>query len=131
MRGNKKGPGRKWFLRGEGGLALVEALVAIAILGGGVLSMVLAMSGGALAVRENDSEVVAQDLARTQLEYVKSCPYDPGATSYPAVAAPPGYGVTVTVTSVPGTGDDIQKVTADITLGGDVIMTVADYKVNR
>jgi hypothetical protein len=131
MRRNKKGHGGKWFLRGEGGLALVEALVAIAILGGGVLTMVLAMSGGALAVRENDCEVVAQGLARTQLEYIKSCPYDPEAASYPAVAAPPGYGITVTVTSVPGAGDGIQKVAADITLDGDVIMTVADYKVDR
>jgi type II secretory pathway pseudopilin PulG len=131
MSRNKKGPGRKWFLRGEGGLTLVEALVAIAILGGGVLTMVLAMSGGALAVREDDSEVIAQGLARTQLEYIKSCPYDSEATSYTPVAAPPGYGITVTVTSVPGASDGIQKVTADITLDGDVIMTVADYKVDR
>jgi type II secretory pathway pseudopilin PulG len=131
MKRNKKSPGGKRSGRGEGGIALVEALVAIAILGGGVLTLILAMSGGALAVRENDREVVAQGLARTQLEYIKNCPFDPGATDYPVVDAPTGYGITVVVTPVPGAGDDIQKVTASIDRDGDVVMTVEDYKVNR
>ena len=131
MKSNKKCPGGKWFRRGERGITLVEALVAIAILGGGVLTMVLAMSGGALAVRENGEQVVAQGLARTEMEFIKDYPYDSGASSYPAVPAPPGYGISVGVTGVPGAGVDIQKVTANITRDGEVIMTVEDYKVDR
>ncbi len=119
------------FRRGERGVALVEALVAIAMLGGGVLTMILAMSGGALAVRENDQEVTAQGLARTQMEYVKNCPYDADATTYPAVDAPSGYGISIGVTPVPDADVSIQKVTANITREGVVIMTVADYKVDR
>jgi type II secretory pathway pseudopilin PulG len=126
-----KWPGGIWVSRGERGIALVEALVAIAILGGGVLTMILAMSGGALAVRENDQEVTAQSLARTQMEYVKNYPYDSGATTYPAVSAPTGYSISIGVTPVPGAGTDIQKVTANINRDGTVIMTVEDYKVNR
>jgi Tfp pilus assembly protein PilV len=122
---------RALFRRGERGIALVEALVAIALLGGGVLTMILAMSGGALAVRENDVEVTAQSLARTQMEYVKNCPYDPGATSYPAVEAPSGYSISVDVTPVPDTDPSIQKVTASISRDGAVIMTIEDYKVDR
>jgi type II secretory pathway pseudopilin PulG len=117
--------------RGEGGITLVESLVAIAILGGGVLTMILAMSGGALAVGENDREVTAQSLARTQLEYTKNYAYNPGATTYPTISAPAGYSISVGVTTVPNTNTDIQKITANISLNGAVIMTVADYKVNR
>src|SRR4030042_3704420 len=66
-----------WRGRNESGVSLVEALVAVAILGGGVLTMILAMSGGVLAVNENDEEVTAQSLARTQMEYIKNYAYDP------------------------------------------------------
>jgi type II secretory pathway pseudopilin PulG len=117
--------------RGEGGITLVESLVAIAILGGGVLTMILAMSGGALAVGENDHEVTAQSLARTQLEYTKNYAYNPGATTYPTISAPAGYSISVGVAPVPNTNTDIQKITANISLNGAVIMTVADYKVKR
>jgi type II secretory pathway pseudopilin PulG len=131
MKRNKKSPGRTRFHRGEGGIALVEALVAIALLGGGVLVMVLSMSGGALAVRENDRQVTAQALARTQMEYIKDYPYDSGATTYPAVATPSGYSITVGVDPVPGADDDIQKVTANISRSGEIIMTIEDYKIDR
>jgi type II secretory pathway pseudopilin PulG len=117
--------------RGEKGITLVESLVAIAILGGGVLTLVLAMSGGALAVQENDQQVTAQSLARTQLEYTKNYPYDADATTYPAVSTPDGYTVTVGVSAVPDTDNDIQKITVSVSREGDVIMTTEDYKVNR
>jgi type II secretory pathway pseudopilin PulG len=123
--------GNIFYKRGEKGITLVESLVAIAILGGSVLTLILAMSGGALAIKENDQQAIAQSLARTQLEYAKSCTYDPGATTYPAVSAPGGYGITVGVTSVPDGDANIQKITANITRDGAVIMTAEDYKVNR
>jgi len=124
---------KKWVsrilkARSESGVSLVEALVAIAILGGSVLTMILSVSGGALAVQENDHEVVAQSLARTQLEYIKNAQY---AVAYSTVSAPAGYGISVAVSAVPGGNANIQKITANITLDGAVIMTVVDYKVNR
>ena len=123
--------GKTLLNRGEKGVTLVESIVAIAILGGGVLTLVLTMSGGALAVRENDQQAITQGLARTQLEYVKNYAYAPGAATYPAVSVPDGYGISVGVTAVPGGSADIQKITANITRDGAVIMTAEDYKVNR
>ena len=118
-------------IRTESGVALVEALIAIAVLGGGVLTMVLAISGGAMAVRENDYQATAQALARSQLEYVKNCTYNATATTYPVISIPAGYGISVGVSAVPGGDADIQKITANITEGGTLIMTVEDYKVDR
>jgi type II secretory pathway pseudopilin PulG len=119
------------FRRGEQGISLLESIIAIAILGGAVITLVVTMSGGALAVSENDRQAVAQGLARTQLEYVKNCVFDPGATTYPTVSVPEGYSVSVGVTAVPGAGADIQKITANVTRDGAVILSAEDYKVNR
>jgi type II secretory pathway pseudopilin PulG len=124
---------RKWLNRvlrtpNESGASLVEALVAIAIMGGVVLTMILSISGGALAVEQNDHEVIAQSLARTQLEGIKNAAY---ATSYSTMSAPAGYGISVGVSSVLGGNANIQKITTNITLNSVVIMTVVDYKVNR
>jgi prepilin-type N-terminal cleavage/methylation domain-containing protein len=118
-------------MRGQRGMTLVESLVAIAIMGGVLVVMILAMSGGALAVGENQQEAAAQEIARSQMEYVKSCDYNSVATTYPTVTAPAGYSISVGVTSVPGTNTDIQKVTAGIYRDGSLVMTVSDYKVNR
>jgi Tfp pilus assembly protein PilV len=117
--------------RAESGVTLVEALVAVAILGGGVLTMVLSLSGGALAVRENEQQMTAQSLARSQMEYTKNYAYSPGASTYPAVSAPSDYAISVGVSEVPGGDEDIQKITANITRNGTIIMAVEDYKVNR
>ena len=115
----------------ETGIALVESLVAVAVLGVAVVTFVVALSTGSLAVQESDQEVTVQSLARTQLEYTKGYPYDPDAITYPTVSAPAGYGISVAVTSVPDTDTDIQKITVDISRDGEAIMTIEDYKVNR
>jgi Tfp pilus assembly protein PilV len=119
------------FNRGQQGISLVEALVSVVILGGGILTLSLAMSSGVLAVRENDRQSVAQGLARAQLEYTKSYAYNPSASSYPTVSAPEGYSLTVGVTSVPDANNNIQKITANVSYNSAVIVTAEDYKVNR
>ena len=113
------------------GLGLVETLVAVAILGTSVVAFVVALSTGSLAVGKQDEEVVAQELAQTQLEYTKSYVFTPGASTYPTISAPDGYSISLTVSSVPNTNDDIQKITATITRNSENIFVVEDYKVNR
>jgi Tfp pilus assembly protein PilV len=117
--------------RGQKGLGLVETLVAVAVLGTSVVAFVVALSAGSIAVGEQGEAVVAQSLAQTQLEFTKSCAYDPEATTYPAVDTPEGYTVAVNVTSIPGTDADIQKITVTILRESENILTLEDYKVNR
>jgi type II secretory pathway pseudopilin PulG len=128
---------KQWLARArvrvqdQRGLGLVESLIAVAILGVAVVAFVIALSAGSIAVREQDQEVVAQSLAQTQLEYIKSYTYDPTATTYPAVDTPAGYAISVDVISIPDTDDDIQKITVTISRDVGDILTVEDYKVNR
>ena len=121
---------KKWAQE-QRGLGLAETLVAVAILGTSVVAFVVALSAGSIAVSEQNEEVVAQRLVRTQLENTKSYPYDSEATTYPTVDLPEGYTISVGVTAVPGTDADIQKITVTISRESENVMIVEDYKVNR
>ena len=118
-----------WF-QDQRGLGLPETLVTVSIMGIAIVTFVSALSAGSIAVREGDQEVVAQRLARTQLECIKGFPYD---TTYSKIDEPEGYTISVGVDSIPeAEGDtDIQKITVTISRGGEDILTVEDYKVNR
>ncbi len=121
---------KKWA-QGQAGLGLVETLVAVAILGASVVAFVGALSAGSIAVGEQDDEVVAQSLARSQMEYIKGYTYDPSASTYPAIAVPADYSLSVAVSPVPGADSSIQKIIITILKGGQALLTVADYKMNR
>jgi type II secretory pathway pseudopilin PulG len=117
----------------EKGLSLVETLVTIAIMGVTLVAFSVALSTGSLAVSESDQEVTAQSLAQSQMEYIKGYPYAPGATTYPTVNTTDNYSISVNVEAIsdPDADANIQKVTANISRNGQVLLTVEDYKVNR
>ena len=117
--------------RDEEGLTLVESLIAVAIVGIALVAFAVALSTGSIAVWESDQEVTVQSLARTQMEYIKGYPYDSGATTYPTINTTDNYSISVAVSSTPDADSDIQKVTANISRDGQVLLTIEDYKVNR
>jgi len=118
-------------LEDEGGWSLVESLVAVAILGTAVTAFILALSAGSIAVRDNDELLVAQKLVQSQLEYIKSQPYDLTGANYTSIEVPQSYSLSTEVGSVPGTDSDIQKITVIISHDGEELMSVEDYKVDR
>jgi hypothetical protein len=121
-----------WFgTNSQRGVSLVEAAVAVLLLGGAVTTLVMGMSTGALAVQKDDQTVTAQGLARTEMEYIKGLPFDSDAETYPLVAVPEGYTLTVSVDPVPDADVNIQKITAVVTSGGNDIYTLQNYKVDR
>jgi type II secretory pathway pseudopilin PulG len=114
-------------------MGLAETLVAVAILGTSVAAFVIALSAGSLTVGEQGNEAVAQSLAQNQMAYTKNYAYSSNATTYPKLATPSSYSVSVNVVSVPGTGTDtdIQKITVTVLKDSVSLLTVSDYKVNR
>ncbi len=109
----------------------MEAVVTVGLVGTVVVALVLALAAGSLTVRELDEQVVAQRLARAQLEYIKGYPYDPVGDSYPTVEEPPGYTISMNVDSTLYADTDIQKIVVTVAHHGEEILTVAGYKVNR
>jgi len=110
------------------GFGLVDAVIAVAVAGTAVVAFVAALSTGSLAVNELDEQTVAQRLAVSQLEEIKSSSYE---TSYSLVDTPSGYSISVGVSSTPDADVNIQKITVTISRDGEGIFTVANYKVNR
>ena len=118
-------------IRDERGIGLAESLAAIAIIGITAVAFITALSTGVLAVRESDQEAVAQQLARTQLEYLKSLPYDATGDTYPTVDTPSGYTISLETDAFIYTDTDIQELTVTIYRDSESILTVAAYKVKR
>ena len=127
------------------GFHVIESLVAIAILGTTIITLVMALSTGTIAVGECNQEVVAQNLARTQLEYTKSYPYNAEATTYSYVDSydevynlnpitlPEGYAISVGVSPIlePPADSNIQNITVTVARDGEDILTIEGYKANR
>ena len=121
-------PGRAGDQRG---LGLVETLVAVALLGTSVVAFAAGLSAGSIAVGEQDNAGVAQGLAQSQMEDTKSAAFSPGAGSYPTLAAPAGYSVSVGGSEGPGTDADLQKITVTVFRDGQSVLAVTGYKGNR
>lgn len=127
------------FFCSENGATLVEELVTVAIIAIGIVILVAMITTGVIGVRQVGDKVVAETLARSQLELVKDASYeaDPG---YPDVTGVPGYSVIVaieywnaTISSFSTTlwNDGLQRVTVTVSSGGDTLVQTAAFKVDR
>ncbi len=131
------------YLSQENGFGLTESLVAVALLGTAILSLVVALGTGSIATGATRDVSTAQGLAQSQLAYTKSCPFDSGATGYPGVEnfdaahnpnpvdLPEGYSIEVTVSACAGADSDIQKITATVLQDGETAFELEGFKVNR
>lgn len=116
---------------GQEGVGLVETLVAVAILGVTLVTLLAAISTGSIGVATTEERVTAENLARSQLEYAKSQSYLTAPASYATVTPPVGYTVSAEATSIPEGDSSIQKITVTVTRDGDTLLTTEGYKVDR
>jgi type II secretory pathway pseudopilin PulG len=130
------------ILNDEEGTTLVEELVTVAIIGIGIVILVAMITTGVVGVRQVDDRVLAESLARSQLEIIKDAAYqaDPVSVPYPAVAPIPNYSVAVgieywnatTSTFVSAVRNDgLQKITVTVSSAGTPLVQTAEYKVDR
>ena len=126
----------------EGGTTLVEELVTVAIIGIGIVVLVAMITTGVIGVRQVDDKVLAESLARSQLEIIKDSAYqtDPVSVPYPAVAPIARYSVAVGIeyrnassrTFGSAVWDDgRQEITVTLSSDGPPLVQTAEYKVDR
>jgi type II secretory pathway pseudopilin PulG len=123
-------------LREERGMALLEALVALAILG---LTAVAFLGGLGTVFRAggiSDVRSTAESLATSQLEQIRDTGYSYNATAYDAAALPDatdyaGYAVNITAVALNSPDDGVQRLTVNITRHGETVYTMTHYKVDR
>lgn len=106
------------------GAGLIELLIAVAIIGTGLVAAISALSTGSLAVRSAAHDAVAQSLVQANLEEVKAAPY---AETYEAISET-GYDVFIDVDTA---AENLQKITVTVLREGTTLLAVEDYKVNR
>ena len=122
--------------RRESGLTLLEALVALAILGTIVVIFLGGIIGTTKAAFVADEQTTAESLAQSQMEWAQNATYIASPTQYTPSPIPSGkdylnYSANITATPVNGIDNGIQKVTVTIRRSEKLVYTLEDYKVDR
>ena len=124
------------------GMTLIEVLVALGILAAVAVVFLVGMATSSKAVMVSQKNVAAESFAKSELEYVRSSPYDdtnnpPIYAVDPNITVPQGYGVAVAAQRLDpkgdgiGNDDGIQKITVIVTYNGEQppAFTLVGYKV--
>ncbi len=122
--------------RREAGVALLEAMVAMAILG---IIAVTFLSGLATASRAtfiSDEQATAESLAQSQMEWVKNASYLYDATEYSPASIPSdkdyvNYSVIIAAESLDSPDNGIQKITVAVKHSDKGVIKLEGYKVDR
>ena len=117
-------------LQSQKGVGLLEALVAMAIVGTAVVALLAALSSGSIAVGTVDQRLTADGMVQSQFEYTKDSAYLVAPATYPTITPPPGgYAITAEAEAVDGADDNIQIVRVTVYRNGKALLTVEDFKV--
>ncbi len=147
----------KSIIKNQKGIAFIETLIALVILGLIGAAFMIALSGASKAIITSDELTISESLARSQIEFIKQQDYDPAAaggegsylefSSAPATAA--GYeiwsvdrnsNIVIGIVGVPwdsqtgiaaANDSGLQKIRLVIKHHGQEVYTMEGYKVNR
>jgi len=114
----------------ERGAGLVEVLVAVAIMAIVLTIFLSALVTGSLGVSVVHERVTAENLARSQLEYVKNQDYIT-TTDYSLISVPPSYSAYTITAQSPEISDGLQLITVTVFYDGDPTFRMEEYKVDR
>lgn len=115
---------------GQRGIGFLEVLIAVGVLGIVGSTFLPAISSGMLRSGQVQESYTAQILARTQIEDIKSLPYD-DTGSYPVTVSPPGdFSITVTAIdeSPPEFPNTLQRIRVTVSHGDRPVLKLETYK---
>ena len=114
-------------MRDEKGIALVEVLVSLALLGITAAALLGGLGTASKALFGIASRETAKNLAETQMEYVKGLAY---AVSYAPAAISADYaGFSAAIDAVYLHDSTIQKITVTIRRNGKTVTNLEDFKI--
>ena len=118
-------------LRSERGFALVETLVAVAVLASALVVFLAGLSTGSLSTAESDRLSTAHEIARSQMELTKAAAYNAAPYTYPTATAPATYGVSAAASTMSGGDANIERITVTVTKDGVAVFSLEGFKANR
>ena len=138
----------KIFTRHESGVTLVETLVALAILGTVAVTFLSGLAATSKAVMVSQEKVIAEGLAKSQLEYIKAQSYIPTAEYDPANPekryelinissdlTEGGYAIDINppevIISSDGDSFELQSITVILRHNTEEVLTISDYRAGR
>ena len=133
---------RKAFRGSSRGFSMLEVVIAIALLGIIAVSVLTALQTAALALISADRRATAENLARTQMEWVRYSNYDdlleeghPQYSLDPQIdnIRPPDFSVVTTAIRLnkdenPDDDDGIQQITVTVSHEDRIVVTLEDFK---
>jgi len=120
------------FMR-QRGSSLIEVLAALAIFGAIAVVFLSAISTGLISAVSIEERAVAENLARNQIEDIRSQPYSYDNLYPVASSFPPGYTVLINVVDVSPVEytNSLQKVVISVYRGERAMLKLETYKANR
>ncbi len=127
---------RRVFTCRESGVTLLEAVVALAILGTIAVTFVNGLVTTSKAAFTTDERATAQSLAQSQMEWAANATYLYDVTQYSPAPIPSGwdytgYSANITVEPLDNPDIGIQKITVTVNRTGEQVFTLESYKVDR
>ena len=118
--------------RNQAGVSLIETIVAfgiLSIIAVAFLSGLITSLSGTITAKE---QVVAESLARSQLEYIKVAHYSLTYSVSPYLDLPEGWSIPAPlVEEVTGTNGELQKISVTPEYNGEPVLSISTYKLNR
>lgn len=108
----------------KGGYNLIEVLIAIAIIGMVVVAFLQGLNLGIGGTYSDTQKNSALHLAQSQMEYIKSQPYDDNC-DYPSVDD------NVTISCINESIEDLQHIMVTVYFDDNRTITIEGYKTNR
>ena len=125
-------------LRGQGGLTLIEVVVAVAILGAIGVTFISAIGAGYKSVTLVDEKTQAEALIRSQLDDIEASDYEITGVYPVTVDVPYQYSVSIDVQVLDtetcfddGNCDTLQMITVVVSRPGGTVKSVSTYKVKN
>jgi type II secretory pathway pseudopilin PulG len=118
--------------RRQRGFSLIETLVGVGLMGLMGATFLPAISSGLINSDKVSERYIAENLARTQIEDIKSSPYN-AADTYPVTVSPPGYyqvSIDVLDVSPAEFPDTLQKIIVKVSRTGSAthVLRLETYK---
>ncbi len=103
---------------------LVEVVVAVGVFALVGTAVLAGMSTTHLSGAKTESQSVAENVARNQMEYVFSLPYQTPPGAYPTIVPPEGYDVSIASEEYVADDPNVEKLIVTVTRGGEETLTL-------
>lgn len=115
----------------NGGSLMVEVVAAVMVFTLVGSAVLVGLSTSHISSAQTESQAIADNLGRSQMEYVFSLPYQDPASAYPSIVTPPGYTVSALAEEYQANVQTVERVVVTVGHDGDTVLTLETLRVRE